>query len=215
MSPIRVLIVDDHVIAREGLRAVMHILPDIELAGEASDGHEAIAAVTTLHPDVVLMDLVMPPMDGITAIAAIKHLQADVPIIVLTTFSDAELVIRAVQAGASGYLLKDVDVQELASAIKAVYRGQSYLHPEATRHLIQAMASSPSAAHRLTKREQEVLRLLGRGFANRQIADTLTITEKTVSVHVSNILSKLELSSRTQAALYVTRIGLSAPSNAT
>lgn len=211
MTPIRVLIVDDHTIARQGLRAVMRVLPGIELVGEASNGYEAIEAVQNLQPDVVLMDLVMPEMDGVTAIAKIKDRHPKLPIIALTTFSEAELVLGAVQAGASGYLLKDIEVQELAHAISAVQNGKSYLHPEATHHLIQATASPPPSSERLTRREQEVLVLLSRGFTNRQIADTLTITEKTVSVHVSNILGKLELSSRTQAALYAVRIGLVAP----
>jgi RNA polymerase sigma factor (sigma-70 family) len=139
----------------------------------------------------------------------------DLPIIVLTTFSETDLVIGAVQGGADGYLLKDVEVEELAQAIRTVKSGQPYLHPEATRHLLQA-TSRPleQAPERLTKREQEVLTLLARGYTNRQIADSLTITEKTVSVHVSNLLNKLELTSRTQAALYATRVGLVVPEDA-
>jgi NarL family two-component system response regulator LiaR len=214
MNPIRVLIVDDHTIARQGLRAVMRVLSGIELAGEASNGHEAVDAVHTYQPDVVLMDLVMPQMDGVTAIATIKEAHPALPIIALTTFSEAELVLGAVQAGANGYLLKDVEVHELAHAISTVHSGKSYLHPEATRHLIQATASPPPAPERLTKREQEVLVLLARGFTNRQIADALKITEKTASVHVSNILGKLGLSSRTQAALYAARTGLITPDTA-
>ncbi len=211
MQKIRVLIVDDHTIARQGLRAVMRVLEDIELAGEARNGREAIAAVTDLHPDVVLMDLVMPEMDGVTTIAAIKRQHPTMPIIALTTFAEADLVLGAVQAGADGYLLKDIEVQELAHAIRSVYNGHPYLHPEATRHLVQATSRPNATPERLTRREQEVLTLLARGFTNRQIADALVITEKTVSVHVSNVLSKLELSSRTQAALYAARIGLVSP----
>ncbi|MFP4437819.1 MAG: response regulator [Chloroflexaceae bacterium] len=215
MEPIRVLIVDDHAIARQGLRAVLRVLPDMELAGEARNGQEAIAAVKTLQPDVVLMDLVMPEMDGVTAITTLKQMLPNLPIIVLTTFSETDLVIGAVQGGADGYLLKDVEVEELAQAIRTVKSGQPYLHPEATRHLLQA-TSRPleQAPERLTKREQEVLTLLARGYTNRQIADSLTITEKTVSVHVSNLLNKLELTSRTQAALYATRVGLVVPEDA-
>jgi DNA-binding NarL/FixJ family response regulator len=215
MEPIRVLIVDDHAIARQGLRTVLRVLPDMELAGEARNGQEAIAAVQTLQPDVVLMDLVMPEMDGVTAITTLKQMLPDLPIIVLTTFSETDLVIGAVQGGADGYLLKDVEVEELAQAIRTVKSGQPYLHPEATRHLLQA-TSRPleQAPERLTKREQEVLTLLARGYTNRQIADSLTITEKTVSVHVSNLLNKLELTSRTQAALYATRVGLVVPEDA-
>lgn len=211
MGAIRILIVDDHTIARQGLRAVIRVLPDMELAGEARNGREAVEAVEKLHPDLVLMDLVMPDMDGVTAIATIKRKLPEVPIIALTTFAEAELVIGAVQAGAEGYLLKDVEVQELAHAIRTVHSGHPYLHPEATRHLLQATSRPDQSPERLTNREREVLALLARGYTNRQIADALTITGKTVSVHVSNLLSKLELSSRTQAALYATRIGLVAP----
>jgi two-component system, NarL family, response regulator LiaR len=215
MEPIRVLIVDDHAITRQGLRTVLRVLPDMELAGEARNGQEAIATVKTLQPDVVLMDLVMPEMDGVTAITTLKQMLPDLPIIVLTTFSETDLVIGAVQGGADGYLLKDVEVEELARAIRTVKSGQPYLHPEATRHLLQATSRPPEhAPERLTKREQEVLTLLARGYTNRQIADSLTITEKTVSVHVSNLLNKLELTSRTQAALYATRVGLVAPEDA-
>ncbi len=215
MEPIRVLIVDDHAITRQGLCTVLRVLPDMELAGEARNGQEAIAAVQTLQPDVVLMDLVMPEMDGVTAITTLKQMLPNLPIIVLTTFSETDLVIGAVQGGADGYLLKDVEVEELAQAIRTVKSGQPYLHPEATRHLLQA-TSRPleQAPERLTKREQEVLTLLARGYTNRQIADSLTITEKTVSVHVSNLLNKLELTSRTQAALYATRVGLVVPEDA-
>jgi DNA-binding NarL/FixJ family response regulator len=214
MKPIRVLIVDDHTIARQGLRAVLRVLPDIELAGEACNGHEAIEAVASQQPDVVLMDLVMPEMDGVAAIGVLKRAHPDLPIIALTTFSEANLVLGAVQAGVDGYLLKDVEVQELARAIRAVKDGHPYLHPEATRHLVQATSRPAPTPERLTNREQEVLALLARGFTNRQIADQLTITEKTVSVHVSNVLGKLELSSRTQAALYAAQIGLVPPNSA-
>lgn len=212
MDKLRILIVDDHTIARQGLRTVLRVLPDMELAGEACNGREAVESAIKMHPDVVLMDLVMPEMDGVTAIALIKQTQPNLPIIALTTFAEADLVIGAVRAGANGYLLKDVEVQDLAHAIRTVYNGQPYFHPEATRHLIQMTARPPYSPEQLTKREQEVLVLLGRGFTNRQIADALTITEKTVSVHVSNVLSKLGLTSRTQAALYATRVGL-APSS--
>lgn len=208
MSPIRLLIVDDHAIVRQGLRAIIRVTPDLELVGEADGGRAAVELAAALRPDVVLMDLLMPDLDGVGAIAQIKRARPATRIVALTTFSEAELVLGAVQAGADGYLLKDVDVQELARAIRVVHAGQPYLHPEATRHLLQATARPEHPAERLTGREQAVLTLVGRGLTNRQIADTLTISEKTVSVHVSNMLSKLGLASRTQAALYAARIGL-------
>jgi DNA-binding NarL/FixJ family response regulator len=208
MQPIRLMIVDDHAIVRQGLRAIIRVTPDLELAGEASGGREAIELAAAQRPDVILMDLVMPETDGVAAIAAIKRAQPGVRVIALTTFAEADLVLGAVQAGADGYLLKDVDVQELARAIRTVHGGQPYLHPEATRHLLQATTRPDQPAERLTGREQEVLALVARGQTNRQIADSLKISEKTVSVHVSNLLSKLGMASRTQAALYAARIGL-------
>ena len=208
MTPLRVLIVDDHPIVRHGLLTIMRVLPDMEPAGEAANGREALAQAIALRPDVILMDLMMPEMDGVAAIAAIRAALPAMPIVALTTFADSELVLAAVQAGAAGYLLKDVDMLELAHAIRQVHSGQPYLHPEATRHLIQATSRPDQPTDHLTGREQEVLRLLARGMTNRQIADTLTISDKTVSVHISNLLAKLGLASRTQAALYAARIGL-------
>ncbi|HWQ15366.1 MAG TPA: response regulator transcription factor [Roseiflexaceae bacterium] len=208
MATIRVLVVDDHAIVRQGLRAIIRVTPGLELVGEAADGAEAVEQTLAGCPDLVLMDLVMPGVDGVQAIAAIKRQAPSTRVLALTTFADAELVLGAVQAGADGYLLKDVGVPELTRAIRAVYAGQPYLHPEATRHLIQATARPEPAAARLTQREQEVLVRVARGLTNRQIADELAISEKTVSVHVSNLLSKLGLTSRTQAALYAARTGL-------
>ena len=215
MNPIRLLIVDDHAIVRQGLRAIIRVTPDMQLVGEAENGREAVEMVATLHPDIVLMDLVMPELDGVAAIVAIKQQQPAVHIIALTTFAEAELVLGAVQAGADGYLVKDIDVQELTGAIRTVHAGQPYLHPAATRHLIEATARPTLAHDPLTSREQAVLTLVGRGLTNRQIADALTIREKTVSVHVSNMLSKLGLASRTQAALYAARINLISPGELT
>src|SRR3954467_5784708 len=202
MSLIRLLIVDDHAIVRQGLRAIIRVTPDMQLVGEAENGREAVEMVATLHPDIVLMDLVMPELDGVAAIMAIKQRQPAVHIIALTTFAEAELVLGAVQAGADGYLVKDIDVEELTGAIRTVHAGQPYLHPAATRQLLAATARPASAHDPLTSREQAVLTLVGRGLTNRQIADALTISEKTVSVHVSKVLSKLGFASRTQAALY-------------
>ena len=215
MSLMRLLIVDDHAIVRQGLRAIIRITPDMQLVGEARDGQEAIEMVAALHPDIVLMDLVMPGLDGVAAITAIKQKRTAVRIIALTTFAEAELVLGAVQAGADGYLVKDVDVQELTDAIRTVHAGQPYLHPAATHHLLAATARPAPAHDQLTGREQAVLALVGRGLTNRQIGDALTISEKTVSVHVSKVLSKLGLASRTQAALYATRIGLIPPGEPT
>lgn len=208
MASIRLLIVDDHAIVRQGLRAIIRITPDMLLVGEAGGGREAVELANALQPDVVLMDLVMPEPDGVAAIAMIKRDQPAVRIIALTTFAEADLVLGAVQAGADGYLLKDIDVQELARAIRTVHGGQPYLHPAATHHLLQATARPEPALEQLTNREQSVLALVARGLTNRQIADELAIREKTVSVHVSSVLSKLGLASRTQAALYATRVGL-------
>lgn len=215
MSPIRLLIVDDHAIVRQGLRAIILITPDMQLVGEAVSGREAVDMAASLHPDVVLMDLVMPELDGVAAIELIKRDHPAVRIIALTTFADADLVLGAVQAGADGYLLKDVDVQELTGAIRTVHGGRPYLHPQATRHLLQATARPQPSPDPLTSREQEVLALVGRGLTNRQIADALSISEKTVSVHVSNLLGKIGLTSRTQAALYAARSGLVPPGDLT
>lgn len=208
MAPLRLVIVDDHPIVRQGLRTVFRVLPDLELVGEAADGRAAIAAVAEARPDVVLMDLMMPEMDGVTAIGLLKQRWPRLPVIALTTFAEADLVIGALRAGANGYLLKDVDVQELATAIRSVHRGQPYLHPAATRHLLRTTARPLAPVEQLTDREQAVLRLLGRGLTNKEIGQALGITDKTASVHVSNILGKLALTSRTQAALYAAQIGL-------
>lgn len=205
---IDVLIVDDHSIVRQGLRAFLRTQPDMHCVGEARNGQEAIEQARALQPDVVLMDLVMPEMDGVAAIAAIKRAQPGVAVIALTTFADAEWVVGAVQAGADGYLMKDVEVHELARAIHTVHGGQPYLHPEATRHLLRASMKPSADPVQLTARERDVLRLIAHGCSNREIADELRISEKTASVHVSNILSKFGVASRTQAALYATRVGL-------
>lgn len=208
MPPLRLLIVDDHPIVRQGLRTVFRVLPNLELAGEAANGREALELVAMAKPDVVLMDLVMPEMDGVAAIAALKERWPRLPVMALTTFAEAELVVGALRAGADGYLLKDVDVHELARAIHTVHSGQPYLHPVATRHLLRTTARPAAPVEQLTEREQAVLRLVGHGLTNKEIGQELGITEKTASVHVSNILGKLALSSRTQAALYAAQTGL-------
>jgi NarL family two-component system response regulator LiaR len=217
---IRVLLVDDHAIVRDGIRAVLRTQPDIEVAGEANNGRDAVAEAQTLRPDVILMDLVMPGMDGIEAIRQIMGSQPESRILVLTSFSAEDKVFPAIKAGAMGYLLKDCDSEELVRAIYQVYRGEPSLYPKIARMLLQEIGSarpptggetSPRpepAVDPLTERELDVLKLLARGQSNREIADALLIAEGTVRTHVSNILSKLHLASRTQATLFALREGL-------
>jgi DNA-binding NarL/FixJ family response regulator len=206
----RVLIVDDHVLIREGLRVVLERVPHFELVGEAASGQEAIALVATTQPDVVLMDLQMPGMNGVTATAHIRSAWPKLPVLILSSFVELDTVLAAIKAGASGYMLKAVQAADLLQAIRTVAEGRPYLHPIAQRHLVAASAQRPTAPVQLTQREQEVLVLLADGLTNRQIGDQLAMTEKTASVHVSNILRKLELPSRTQAALYLKQHGVGA-----
>ena len=208
---IRVLIVDDHAIVREGLRTFLGMLPDIELVGEASGGEEALTAVARSRPEVVLMDLVMPGMDGIEATRRLHEQHPEVKVIVLTSFTDDDKVYPVIKAGAVAYLLKDVGAKDLAEAIRAAARGEVRLHPEVTRRLMSGIAGGEPSPEDLTEREQEVLACLGRGLANKEIAGELFIAEKTVKTHVSNILDKLRLADRTQAALYAARHGLAGP----
>jgi len=213
---IRVLIADDHAIVRKGIRALLATEPDIEVAGEAENGQEAVAQAETLQPDVILMDLVMPEMDGIEAIRRITARQPSASILVLTSFAADDKVFPAIKAGALGYLLKDSGPEELVQAIRQVYQGESSLHPTIARKLLQELSRPPEPSTApdsdlvdpLTEREVEVLRLVAQGQSNREIADQLIISEATVRTHVSNILSKLHLASRTQAALYALREGL-------
>ena len=207
-QPLRILIADDHAIARQGLRTVLLMQHDMQLVGEATNGREAVAATAALRPDVVLMDLMMPVLDGVAAIAAIKREQPATHILALTTFADTELVVGAVQAGVDGYLIKDIGIEELTHAIRTVHSGAPYLHRDATRQLLQATAAPDEPSPALTGREQQVLTLLAAGRTNRMIALQLRIAEKTVSVHVSKLLAKLGFQSRTQAALYASRLGL-------
>jgi len=218
---IRVLLVDDHAIVRDGIRSLLQTQPDIEVTGEAGNGRDAMSMAHDLRPDVILMDLVMPRMDGIEAIRQIVADRPESRILVLTSFSAEDQVFPAIKAGAMGYLLKDCDSEELVRAIHQVYGGESSLHPKIARMLLSEMAATrspegqPSAARAgrpavdpLTERELEVLRLVARGSSNRQIADDLVLSEGTVRTHVSNILSKLHLASRTQATLFALREGL-------
>lgn len=209
--PIRVLIADDHALVRKGIAALLAREADLTVVGEAENGRTAIERTAALQPDVVLMDLVMPEMDGIDAIRAILAAQPEMRILVLTGFADDANVFPAVKAGALGYLLKDADPEMLVQAIRQVANGESSLHPLIARKILHEMAHPAEAAaptQPLTEREQEVLRLVAQGLSNRAIAEQLVITEMTVRSHVSNILSKLHLVSRIQAALYALRTGL-------
>lgn len=204
---IRILIVDDHSVVRQGLRMFLRWDPELEVVGEAQDGAEALRLAQQLQPDVVLMDLVMPVMDGIAATVAIRQELPETEVLALTSVLEDASVVGAVRAGAIGYLLKDTNAPELCRAIKAAAAGQVQLTPKAAARLMQAV-NAPKNPETLTERETEVLRLVARGQANKQIAASLHITEKTVKIHVSNILSKLGVQSRTQAALYAIRVGL-------
>jgi two-component system, NarL family, response regulator LiaR len=207
---IRVLIVDDHAVVREGLRTFLELQEGIEVAGEASDGHDAIGAAERLRPDVVLMDLVMPNLDGVGAIRELRQRVPGARVIVLTSFLDDERLLPAVRAGAAGYLLKNVQPQELARAIRTAAAGEALLDPAVAARLVEALEEDgrDTRAEQLTPREREVLALIGRGYANKRIALELGIAEKTVKTHVGNVLSKLGVSDRTQAALYAARLGL-------
>jgi DNA-binding NarL/FixJ family response regulator len=210
---IRLLLVDDHAIVREGLRTLLGEVPDLELAGEAADGPTAITQAAAVRPDVILLDLMLPGMNGIEVTRRILAQQPACRIIVLTSFADDQNVLAAMQAGAAGYLLKDVLQAELVKAIHQAAQGEPALHPEAQRKLVEHLTRPQPAQtdeaelSQLTDRERDVLGLIARGFSNRQIADALHITEGTVKGHVSNVLSKLQLQDRTQAALFAVRHG--------
>jgi len=204
---IRILIADDHSVVRQGLRMFLGLDPELEVVGEAADGAEALRLARQLRPDVVLMDLLMPVMDGIAATAAIRHELPDTEVLALTSVLEDASVVGAVRAGAIGYLLKDTQADALCQAIKSAAAGQVQLTPKAAARLMQAV-SAPESPVDLTERETEVLRLLAQGQSNKQIAHCLHISEKTVKTHVSNILSKLGVQSRTQATLCAIRIGL-------
>jgi two-component system, NarL family, response regulator LiaR len=203
-GPITVLIVDDHAVVRQGLRTFLDLQPDIKVVGEAADGTEALAQAQALLPDIILMDLVMPNQDGVSATRAITSAVPSSKVLVLTSFSEDEKVFASIKAGAHGYLMKDVLPPELVKAIRTVYRGEAQLHPEIARKLMNEFSTPVPTApkHDLTERELDVLRLIAQGKSNKEIADDLILSEKTVKTHVSNILQKLHLSDRTQAAVY-------------
>jgi two-component system, NarL family, response regulator LiaR len=204
---IRVLLADDHSVVRQGLRMFLGLDPELEVVGEAANGEEAVRLAGELRPDVVLMDLVMPRMDGIAATTAIRRELPDVEVVALTSVLEDASVVGAVRAGAIGYLLKDTQADELCRAIKAAAAGQVQLSPQAAARLMREVRA-PESPETLTERETEVLRLLARGKANKEIARALSIGEQTVKTHVGSILAKLGVQSRTQAALHAVRIGL-------
>jgi NarL family two-component system response regulator LiaR len=209
---IRILIADDHAIVRDSLQALIETEEGMEVIGEAKDGVEVISKARSLHPDIILMDLVMPRQDGISAISDIQREHPDVRILVLTSFAEDEKVFPAIKAGALGYLLKDSSPQQLLQAIRDVYGGESSLHPTIARKLIGELhrppPDLPPTQEPLTEREMQVLRLVAQGLSNPEIAKELVISERTVRTHVSNILGKLHLANRTQAALFALREGL-------
>ena len=216
--PVRVYIVDDHAVVRRGLLSYLELVDDMEVIGEAADGQEALEQIAALiaagqPPDVVLMDLLMPGMDGVAATAAITQRHPELAVVAMTSFTQADMVHGALQAGAAGYLLKDAEADEVAAAIRAACRGEVHLDPAIARQLTRSLvAPAAQTVDALTDREREVLVLVAQGLSNRQIADALVISERTARTHVSNILGKLGVASRTQAALLAIREGIaSAP----
>ncbi|WP_037604950.1 response regulator [Streptacidiphilus rugosus] len=210
-ATIKVLLVDDHQVVRRGLRTFLEIQPDIEVVGEASDGAEGVAAAEELRPDVVLMDVKMPGTDGIEALRLLKERGSTAKVLVVTSFTEHRTVVPALRAGAAGYVYKDVDPEALAGAIRSVHAGHVLLQPELAEALLAEESAGRTPQGRggsLTEREQEVLGLIADGRSNREIARALTLSEKTVKTHVSNILMKLDLQDRTQAALWAVRNGM-------
>ena len=205
------LVVDDHAVVREGLRTFLELQDGIEVAGEAADGEQAIEAVERLRPDVVLMDLVMPKLDGLGAMRELRERAPSLRVIVLTSFLDDDKLLPALRAGAAGYLLKNAQPQELARAVRAAHSGEALLDPVVAARLVEALAGDEEPLDRLTPREREVLELIGRGFPNKRIARELEVSEKTVKAHVGHVFAKLGVTDRTQAAVVAVRAGLVDP----
>lgn len=210
-KPIKLLVVDDQNIVRKGIRALLEQVADINVIGEASNGEEAVAQAKQLKPDIILMDLMMPKMDGITAIQEIQAVQLPARIIALTSFVTEDKVFPAIKAGAMGYLLKDSEPEDLITAIRKVNRGEPSLHPIVAKMVLEELGKpvkQPLTPEPLTQREVDIIRLVAQGLSNRQIAEQLVIGEATVRTHVGNVLNKLHLANRVQATLYALREGL-------
>ncbi len=205
MDGVTVLIADDHPVVRQGLRIFLDLQDGISVVGEAATGAEAVVKVEELLPDVVLLDLVMPDLDGIEAARRIRDVSPSTKVIVVTSYADDEKIFPAIKAGAAGYLLKDVEPDDIADGIRRVHSGEALLHPKIAARLMREVTEEKTEGEVLTARELEVLRALARGLSNKAIAEELIVSEKTVKTHVSNILAKLHLADRTQAALYAVR----------
>jgi NarL family two-component system response regulator LiaR len=210
-EPIRVLVVDDHAVVREGLRAFLDLQEGIEVAGDAADGLEAVTLAERLRPDVVLMDLVMPELDGLGAMRLLRERVPAARVIVLTSYLDDDTLMPALRAGAAGYVLKNAEPQEVARAVRVAHAGEALLDPAVAARLVESLTGEQEPLDRLTPREREVLELVGRGFPNKRIAQELRLSEKTVKTHVGHVLAKLGVTDRTQAAVVAVRAGLVPP----
>ena len=212
-EPIRVLVVDDHAVVRQGLRGLLELQDGIEVVGDAADGAQGVEAATRLRPDVILMDLVMPALDGVSAMRLLRERLPETRVIVLTSFLDDDKLLPALRAGAAGYLLKNAEPQEVVRAVRAAHAGQTVIDPVVAARLVETLAADDRGdpIDLLTPREREVLVLIGRGYANKRIALELGLAEKTVKAHVGHVLAKLGVSDRTQAAIAAVRAGLVEP----